>query len=219
MIELNLLPEELKKRRRRIELPDVPIIPISVGLVAVLAIIQFLMSGVVLLCIRQQTALGRTWQELAPKKAELDQLKKKISVTNSGTQAIESLMAKRLNWSQLLNELSNSLTANIWFTELKYSEKIESIALESFVDSGAKRAKGAASKNYVIRSLNLSGCASGRGEEATTYVARFIRALKDNQAFFENFDDVELISIKQGSVSGQDVMNFTLVCRFKPEKL
>ena len=107
-------------------------------------------------------------------------------------------MEKQLNWSQLLNELSNSVTANIWLTKLSYDES-------------------AVLKNK-IRTLTLSGSAAGRSEETTTYIAHFIKALKDNKNFFTEFDNIELVSIRKGQVAKQDVMNFTLACSFKIEE-
>ena len=126
MIELNLLPEELrKKKRKKIELPELPLIPIAIVFVGVLILVQLLLSGLIFLSQKQLGELKTRWQELAPKKEGLTKLKNSISDTTEKTKAIEGLIEKRLNWSLLLNELSNSLTANIWLTDLSYDEKKE----------------------------------------------------------------------------------------------
>ena len=222
MIELNLLPQELrKKKRKKIELPEIPIIPIAIGFVGILVVIQFLLLGITFLCNTQVARLDKEWQNLAPKKSELDVIKRKISNTDEKIKAIEDLIEKSTSWSRLLNELSNSLTANIWLNELSYDERADQEATKSGKKAESKDAKKVSSskgKQGRTGILRLSGSAAGRGEEATTYIARFITSLKDNEDFFEDFEDIELISIKKGSIAGQDVMDFIIVCKFSPEK-
>ena len=191
MIELNLLPEELRKKKKRFELPEIPFIPIGIALIVTLVVIQLLLSGWIATTEAQISSLEKTWQDLVPKKTDLEKIKKKISATSKKAQAIEYLIDKRMSWARLLNELSDSVTSNIWLTSLSYNEL----------------------------TLTISGSASGKGEEATAYIARFIQSLKDNSGFFKNFNDVELISIKQGSVADQDVMDFKLACRFKSDAI
>jgi hypothetical protein len=251
MIELNLLPGELRKKSRaRIELPEIPLMPVAIAIVGALFIIQIALSGLIFLNKSQLSGLNKKWKELEPKKAELDGIKQKIADLTKKNQVIEELMKKQKNWARILNELSNSITPNIWLTDLQYEEKmsketmmapqrIAPRAMPKAIPDAAKiknktsREKGsdmfdeeekvkkrppaaelALSKT---RAITLIGCASGKGEETTAHIARFIRALKTNENFFRDFEDVEVLSIKKGVAAGEDVMNFTLVCRFKPE--
>jgi len=219
MIELNLLPQELrKKKRKKIELPEIPIIPIAIGFVGILVVIQLLILGLIFISNAQVGRLDKEWQGLAPKKSELDGIKQNISNTDKKIKAIEDLIEKRTSWSRIMNELSNSLTANIWLNELSYDERVDVAASKLRKRSSAKKSSSSKDKQSRTGILRLSGSAAGRGEEATTYIARFITSLKDNEDFFEDFEDIELISIKKGSVAGQDVMNFIIACKFSPEK-
>ena len=214
MIELNLLPEELKKKKKRIELPEIPFIPIGLVLIGTLVVIQLLLSGWIAITRAQISSLEKTWQELAPKKTELDSIKKRISTTSKKAQVIEYLIDKRMSWARLLGELSDSVTNDVWLTSLSYDEKIEAPEKETSRDSSKNKIKSKP-KTYKTSTLTISGSASGKGEEGTAYIARFIQSLKNNKDFFKNFSDVELVSIKQGSVADLDVMNFKLACRFK----
>ena len=197
MIEINLLPEGLRKKRKKIELPEIPIIPITIGIVGIMVAVQIVLGGALVLCRREIGILDKKWQDLAPRKAEIDRTKKNISLAEKKTQTIEYLMSERLSWARLLNEISDSMTSNVWLNELDYTEKID--------------------KSILERVLAISGSSAGKDEEATAHIARFIRALKENENFFRDFNDIELVSIKKGSVSGQDVMDFTLACKFKPK--
>jgi len=227
MIELNLLPEESKKRKRKLELPDIPIIPAAAILIGAIVVIQLLLGGLIFVGKKQLAGLDKTWESLAPERARLDGIKGKISAINKKTKAIDSLMAKQINWSRLLNELSDSVTANIWLTEISCSETIEK---ETRKKKAEKPGKPASSKPKIkkrktsaqnvrkIQTLTIAGFAAGRGEETTANVGRFISSLKGNKDFFEDFADVELVSMKKSVVAEQDVMNFTLVCRRVPRK-
>ena len=219
MIELNLLPQELRKQRKKIELPDLPLIPISAAIIGALVVIQLVLGFLIMVSNKQLTSAEKTWKVLAPKKAEFDKIKKEIALTAQKTNAIEGLIADRFNWASFLNELSNSLTSNIWLTELSYNEQKTTIQASSKkkkrkLDSEALKQP---TEQSVERFLMMSGSASGKDEEGTAYIARFIKSLKNNTGFFSNFDDVELVSIKKGTVSGKDVMNFSISCKFKQE--
>jgi len=209
MIELNLLPEELRKKKKRIELPDIPIIPIVGVLVGLLIIFQLLIGGITLMCKNQLRALDGSWEKLAPGKMELDGIKRQIKNTGSKIEAIENLIEKRLSWTQLLNELSNSLTPNIWLKELVYQERKKSQARDSKKNISRKPPE------EKVKSLLISGSASAKGQEATRDIAQFITALKSNNDFFKDFEDIELLSIKKNTVAGQDSMDFTILCEFR----
>lgn len=199
MIELNLLPEELRKKKKKFEMPEIPVVMIAAWFIGFLAVLQLLLGGWVLLSKRQLVALDTKWLALAPEKAELDSIRKVLLGDGRKTNAIEALIAQRLSWARLLDELSNSLSANIWFTELAYRK-----------DSAGLSGGGAA-----VESLTLSGSAAARGEQATQDIARFIKALKANKSFFKYFDDIELVSINKGLHADEELMNFTLACKFK----
>ena len=198
MIELNLLPVELRKKKKSIELPEIPLVPIAIVFVGALLVIQLILGGLIFLSKKQLVTLDKKFEDLLPKKAAFESTRDDLTLTKKKVEAVEGLMEKQLKWSRLLNELSNSITANIWLTELSYEE-------------------GMALKNK-IRTLTLSGSAAGKSEETTAHIARFIQALKDNEKFFSEFDNIELVSIRKGRVIEQDVMNFTLACSFKLER-
>lgn len=206
MIELNLLPEELRKRKKKFEMPEIPVISIAVVFIGFLVAVQLILSGWILMSKGQLVALDAKWEALAPAKAELDSIKKTLLDTGRKTNAIEALIAERLSWARLLDELSNSLSANIWLTELAYR-------------SGQAGPSGRpSSAGSFEEDLTLSGSAAARGEQATQDIARFIKALKANKNFFKYFDDIELVSIREGLHADKELMDFTLVCKFKTGK-
>ncbi|MBN1353894.1 MAG: PilN domain-containing protein [Candidatus Omnitrophica bacterium] len=221
MIELNLLPEELKKKRIKIELPDLPLFSVAGTFIAILVALQLALWGLIFLSDKQVTMLTKAWNEMAPEKANLDALKTSITNTTKKTKAIEELIKKRRSWTRLLNELSSSVTPNVWLTELTYDEKVGKRMVEKSAHAPLSKSQNVKSQteweNYKIATLTIAGSAAGRSEEATSYVARFIQSLKDNKNLFDDFDDIELVSVKKSTIANQDAMNFILVCTFKSD--
>ncbi|MBL7155565.1 MAG: hypothetical protein ISS90_00290 [Candidatus Omnitrophica bacterium] len=221
MIELNLLPEELKKKKRKIELPEIPIIPIVIWVVAGMVAIQLILGGLIYVSKSQLTRLGKEWESLAPKKSELDEIKKNIADIDKKGQAIDELIVRRLRWSGLLNEISDSLTANIWLREFFYSERnvTETVKGPKGLAGRKPTAKKTATTRAVkVRTLTLSGYALGKGGDATDYITRFVESLKDNKGFAKHFAEIGQGPIKKAIVEGQEVMSFAVICKFNPEK-
>ena len=221
MIELNLLPEEQRKKKRKIELPEIPLVPAALGLVGALVIIQVFLVALIVISNIRLSALDKTWEALAPKKVEFDKIKVKTSNLSKKAQAIESLIKNRLNWAPLLNEISNSLTPNVWLTELAYSEKIESRQAKSAGGPANRKKKKKMAKvaNVKVQTLTLSGFASVKGGKATDYITRFVTSLRKNKALSVYFSEIDHGPIRKAAVSGQEVMSFTVICSFKPEEV
>ena len=66
-----------------------------------------------------------------------------------------------------------------------------------------------------VRYLNISGYASSMGEQGTALVGKFINGMKESPAFFSDFSDIKLESIKSEKVLDQEVMSFQITCQFK----
>ena len=221
MIELNLLPQEFrKKKRKKIELPKLPIIPFAAVIFGVLIVLQVSLMGIIFLLKGQEARLGKKWEEVLPKKSEMDKLKKEIGDINKQADAINNLMKERVLWARILNEISSNITPNIWLTFLSYDEKTEKkqVKQTSKKTSRKKSKKKQTLETYEVRTLLISGNAAGRGEEAPAYIARFINALKSNKEFSTYFREIEPVSMKKIQVAGEEIMDFTLLCTFKEEK-
>lgn len=224
MIEINLLPEEIKKKKRSAsidtsvaKLSSLPVINIAMAAVgAVLAIqlalfITGVISGIVL------NSMNREYTNILPKKNETQQLKANVETANKKVATIDELMVKRFSWEKKLNALSDSMISGIWLTELQYDEKIAGVT--KLANAGPAKDRGGAGKkaseNTTSRYLILSGAASGMGEEGTALIGRFIKSLKENAEFYSDFSDIELGTIKREKMGDQEIMIFKITCFFK----
>ncbi|MDP8298961.1 MAG: hypothetical protein P9L88_03575 [Candidatus Tantalella remota] len=210
MIELNLLPKELRKRKKKkerssggpaIELPKLPLIPIVVGLLGVLIVAHLLFS----LLVMNKSGLAKTlkgkWQEMQPQKEKTDAIARETNELDKKITAVRRIAKPDLSWTRVLSGLNQAIIPNVWLSEfaLEFNGRAYSI----------KRG------DEPPTSLVLKGYAVGKSGVATTTVAKFITSLKKNKDFSAYFDEVELENMRGQVIDGQEVMMFRLSCKFR----
>ena len=222
MIEINLLPEEIKKKKRspsRIDvsatgMPGLPIVSIAVRAAGVILIIQLILFVIGFMSGATFKSLSLEYKDILPKKQETEKLKIQVDRMNAKVGAIDELMVKRFSWEKKLNTLSDSMIPGIWLMELDYDEKITNVPKPVKTDLPKKKLIQA-TENVLSRYLILSGAASGMGEEGTALIGRFIKNLKDDPDFYSDFSDIELGTIKREKMYDQEIMTFKITCFFK----
>ncbi|MCK4852391.1 MAG: PilN domain-containing protein [Candidatus Omnitrophica bacterium] len=200
MIELNLLPKELRKKKKQ-DLPEIPILP-----VAVLCVIMVVVTHVSL-CVFvkgrnvQAVRLKEKWEELQPQKKITDRVLKDIQYLEKRMKATETIVTPDLDWVELLSGLNQAMTDHVWL---------------SGFNPVFERSRGKAGKKTGLPvTLTLTGYALGKSDIATFNVAKFINSLKLYEDFLKYFEEIELQNIRKEMLDGEEVMRFTLICRFK----
>ena len=227
MIEVNLLPEERRKKQERfkkidlsgIDLKNIPIVKVAAGVFAVLIIIQTLLFFIGLYGRVHFASLEKKYIDISPKKKEADALKFQIDNITKKVKAIDELMVNRFSWARKLNALSESMTQGVWLTEIHYDEKI----IDRVVTPPApQKIKGKAeelvkpvTEKIAAKYLIMSGYALNTNGEGTALIGKFIKTLKANDNFYSDFSDIQLGSIKRDKMEDQEVMSFKITCLFK----
>lgn len=200
MIEINLLPEELRKQPKKNEFPQISISKLPLRRIAIIAIVAF-----VVLQLLAATALffkKNSLKKLNRRIAELETTYKiaksyKIDMQglNDKVSAINELTSKSILWSKKMSDLSAAITDGVWLKELSLHDE-----------------KGP--KNEQAMLLKGSVFSYTEGEEAAM-IGSFINSLKSNKGFFEDFSDIRLESSRMRSIAELEVMDFTIICYFK----
>lgn len=226
MIEINLLPQEHRKKEPRfkgvdltqLNLQNIPVMYIVASVVGFLIVAQVLLFLLDVYGKMRFDSLTKKVAVMMPDKKEFDRLSSWAASAKKTISAIDELMVKRFSWSKKLNELSDSLTPGIWLTGLSYDEK----TTERYVPLASPRQAADASQPPKMlkqvstsRYITISGYASGAGEQGAALVGKFIKSMKDNQALHDDFNDIVLGSIKSDKVDDQEVMDFRITCLFK----
>lgn len=191
MIEINLLPKELRKKKKvAFKMPEVnvKILPIGIGFFAILILTQLALGMAISSKTKAFESLNEEWNKIFPEKREVDALKKEVNEIERKVDIIDQLIVKRTLWSRKLSDLSNSMISGIWLTKLSLQKN---------------------------KQLNIEGNAYSSYGDETAVVGRFIKSLKENEDFFSDFSKIELGQIQRRSIKDAEVMRFVISCYFK----
>jgi len=182
MIEINLLPQELKIKDQGVNVLSqwfIYLIPLLLGTLLCLhlyfGIFAVILGG-------KQMVMNNQWNQMQPQKIALDNFKKQNAVLTGDSKALLDLLSLRINWSEKLNSLSIDLPYGIWFRDLNANPK----------------------------ELVIQGLAISLQKEELTLINKFISNLKDDADFFNDFAGIELKSVQTKSVGIYDVVEFGL---------
>jgi hypothetical protein len=205
MIELNLLPKELRKKKKKaVAMPTIPVIPICIGVVSLLIVTHLLLIFLIKNNRDLSKKLTNNWSQMKPQKEKTDAFFNELNSLQKRVEAIRKIAKPGLSWARLLSGLNQAMIPNVWLSEFKLR----------FQTQGRRLAK---EKGMPV-SLDLMGYAVGRSETALPTVGRFMESLKKIKDFSDYFDEIELEDIRNYVISGEEVMMFKLVCKFKTEE-
>ncbi len=245
MIEINLLPEELRKKETvKISLPIPDKKTLMLG-ASVLVGLQVLLIAFTMFQKMELVMVKREVAKLHETGKELAQQKNDIAVMKERMKQIRSLTQRKYAWSALLNAFTHSMTKGVWLTSISVTDmsaaKKASVAAKKGKEPAKKAAKTADAKAdkkkapakkdvkkdaesaaetapaASTKSLKLEGSVVAPGQE-TAYIGRFIKSLKENSMMNSVFTDVELSGMNQKKIKEYDVYDFTLLCHYRKEK-
>jgi hypothetical protein len=204
MIEINLLPEEMRQKDSvKFMLPDLPIRRTLIQLAIVVGAAQLLLVLAALFVSMQGKAAARDvaalkveLKETITQKARTQFFKKRLGDVRAAT-------TRTFNWASLLSELTKSVTKGVWLRSLSVA---------------APDTKPGATPTSSDRMLRLEGSVLAPGQEAA-FVGKFIKELKANTLFTDLFSEIKLQSMNQKRIKENDVYDFVLICKFKDGKL
>lgn len=224
MIEINLLPAELRKKEvTRFAMPNILNRQFIMGLAALFVAVHALLGG---LAVYQTAQLGYLKSQIASLKEatkETTKQKSELKASRELMGQIEQMTQRKFSWARLLNSLSGSVPKGLWLRSfLIQEERVVKTAAKATPKPAAKppQSKGSAAfapKDERVVTLKLEGSVVGNGQETAT-ISRFIKTLKDEPYFSALFDEVEFFKITQRKIKSFDVYDFTIHCVFKKGK-
>jgi hypothetical protein len=106
----------------------------------------------------------------------------------------------------------------VWLAKLSYEETPQEVSARSAsAKSGATAGQKTAppARQKTAKFLKLAGYAYSSSEDLTACVGRFIKSLKANRAFYDDFKNIAVEDLKEDRFESQEVMYFKIVCAFK----
>ncbi|MDD5166142.1 MAG: hypothetical protein PHQ57_01990 [Candidatus Omnitrophica bacterium] len=191
MIEINLLPQELKAKSKTKKIAIVKDTKVLLYLIpvilAVFICVHFYLAVASIVKGSQIRALKNKWAGLEAKRKTLEDLKKEHMAVSSDASFLQQLTSQRIDWAQKLNRLSLDLPSGVWFMDLSTGR----------------------------RDLVLKGAAVSLQKEEMTLINKFIDNLKKDPLFFKDFSALELTSYQRRVIGGYDIVDFVLTGIFK----
>ncbi len=192
LIEINLLPEEMRKKKGPAFKIDMEMGKVKVlagaGVAGILIFLMlFFMIGT---SIRRKQVLNLSLKEqnLASQKSEAERINSELSILKAKLNTIDQITKRGLLWAEKIDDLADIALPGIWFTRV-------------YTDSGDK---------FIIEGSVIS-----KKEEAMASVGKFMKNIREHQSFFENFKDIKLESVQRKSTEERDVVDFKIVLYFK----
>lgn len=219
MIEINLLPEKLRKKKKPFKMPEITVasMPILIGIVTLLVIIHLAFIFTVKIQNRAYERMSKEWKVDSVKKDAIELTRRENIRMKKKVSEIEKLMSKKILWSKKLNQLSDLIMPGVWYTRLSIDKK--TVVVEPKGAGPLKKKslgmKRLATERVEISYLNIEGEVSSAYGDELAIIGRFIEQLKSAPEFFGDFSNIELHSTELHSIGKIDVMKFNINCYFK----
>jgi Tfp pilus assembly protein PilN len=192
MIEINLLPEELRRKKSEpyfnlnigTEKLKFWIAGCAIGILILIVIILFLGSFIRKAQINSLLAKEKNF---SIRLSQIDSVNKEIAILKAKMSVLDQLTKRKFLWTEKLNQLSDLVLPGIWFTHV-------------YTDS----------ENRLI----IEGSVVSKSEEAMASVGKFIKNLKDSQQFFKDFKNIKLESVQRKNKEERDMVDFKIVLYF-----
>ena len=194
MIEINLAPEELRKKRKKRLLPGGLQIPMEVvigsagGLIILLFLVHVFLTISLIIKKTQYNGLNAKWEQVRPQKESVDKILQELRSLQAQHEDVKTMIETgNIVWSQKLNILSDSLPKGVWLRSIVLKEKM----------------------------FYIDGSAISRQDNEMIGVHNFVSILKASPDFLSNLSDLELGSIQSRDVKNIEVADFIIKSELK----
>ncbi len=187
MIEINLLPEELRQKKQHLGFePDslLYLVPLVFG---ILIVVHIYLAADGIIAGYQLRNLGNKWEKLEPQRKMVENINKEYAGLTQDSAAIQRLLKERVIWSEKLNLLSFDLPPGIWFNEISISEK----------------------------GLTVKGSVISLTKQELGQIKKFLDNLEKDNNFFVNFTSLDLGPVQKVSIGSYEVAEFTISGKLK----
>lgn len=194
MIEINLLPRELrvKSRENVSEQASLTVIIESIRKNLFICVILILLGAVVLghiyLTINGMlkkgnlASLERKWADLAGQRKILDEFNQQYSAASGDAGLVQLFINQRVLWARKLNRLSLNLPSGIWFNDLTLGKQ----------------------------GLVIQGSVISLQKDELALINKLLDSLRSDQEFSKDFSNFEINGVQKRVVGSYEIADFVL---------
>lgn len=195
MIDINLVPDHLRKRRKSdffsgggFNIPREVLVGIGGGIIALLLLIDGLVFvGKIIKFWEYQHGKAK-WQAMLPEKSMMDSIKQNLQEVQKEVKAIKDITdGQSSSWSQKLNALSDGLPKGVWLRKITLNDK----------------------------QLFIEGSTVSQGQSEIINVGNFVSNMKKDTQFINDFESIEVDYVQSRKTEGLQVSDFTILAKLK----
>ncbi|HOX09947.1 MAG TPA: hypothetical protein PLV09_03800 [Candidatus Omnitrophota bacterium] len=199
MIEINLLPVQMRVRKKEPSaLPSIPVVPVAIGIVSLLVLLQVLLFLAVQFKGASLSSLKKKNEKIKIANVEAVRLDESVKLLSSKADVVDKLRSSRFSLAKKLNDLSDAMVTGTWLRSID-------------VRKGDSPSEPGVLKEVLV--IEGSSVVSDGREDGS--IGKFVNSLKDNASFSEDFDEVELSKVERKKIKNTEVLDFVIICHFK----
>lgn len=195
MIEINLLPDHLRKKSKSslfpftaLSVPREAMIGLVGGLILLLLAVHVILQVIIFVKFNQHAHQKKQWAEILPEKEKSDVVLNELRSLDGKLKAIEQITTReRLSWAHKLNVISDSLPRGVWLNKISLSEKV----------------------------LLIDGSVVSREKEEIGSVGNFVTSLKKQKGFMHGLQAIELGAIQKRKIKSVEVADFLITVKMQ----
>ncbi len=195
MININLVPENLRKKRSRAVNPlaamNLPM-EVMVGLVGGLICLLILTHLGLWFMISQRSVEKKTldgqMEGLLPYKQQTDAIAKELRILQGKKSAIEKMTsAPKILWAPKLNDISDSMPRGVWLGKISLEQGM----------------------------FTINGSAVSKGSDEMMGVVDLASKLKDKKEFVKHLKSMEVGPIQRRKIESVEIADFSIMAKFQ----
>jgi len=198
MIEINLVPTSLRKRKkssgllgRTLVIPREAVVGLVGGIVALLLLVHIVLQSLITVRFVHHKKLQSDLTRISSQKTNVDRIVSELKGLRERYQSIEAVAGeKNIVWSQKLNEISDNIPRGVWLNRI-------------MLDGNT---------------LLIQGSAVSKNKTEMIHVHNYTSNLKASEAFMSDFAELELGLIKSRKINLTPVADFTIRADLKETK-
>ena len=193
MIEINLVPPELRKKKKSgmfggLQIPMEVVIGSAGGLIMLLFIVHLSLLVINISRMNTHKSLKTQWEQMLPQKEIVDGVMNNMRQLQTKYNDItNTLEGSDILWAKKLNMVSENIPRGVWLSQVAFNDNI----------------------------FYLDGSAISRGSNEMISVHNFTSSLKRSEDFMTDFSDLELGSINTRTVDKTDIADFLITLKIQ----
>ncbi|MFH0795561.1 MAG: hypothetical protein V2A65_00695 [Candidatus Omnitrophota bacterium] len=216
MIRINLLPPDLRPRKRktrtRITVKTNLLLPVLETLIIAVLLFFFVKFRVE---YRKEAAvlerLNQTIQAICPELQEIKKTQEEIARIKKDIAPMEDLEKNRVPWPEILNQIKHDLPRTIWLTKLVLEQKVVKKAPSQVPSTPGKKVEPKQPATEIASKFLINGSAfsESRGDSLNA-LASFVDNLNRNSLFTKQFQAIKIVSCTGKKAPDFEMIEFQL---------